>query len=192
MIAHLRGTVSKLRPGEIAVDVGGVGYRVLLPMTDWDALPDGSTAKIAVATYVREDRLELYGFLDAGTRVLFEELIALSGIGPKMGLELCGVPRSFIGKAIREKDPRLLASVKGIGKKTAEKLLVELGSLAERHPEILTGTHEEPLQAKYDRDAVAALTQLGFSAHDVLAALEMLPPGLATTEERVAAALRSL
>lgn len=192
MISHLRGTINKGGPGEVTVDVGGVGYRVLMPLHDWDAILDEATAHVFVSTYVREDRFDLYGFLDAGTRMLFEELIQLNGIGPRMGLELCSVPRGILSRAIAEKDPSLLQSIKGIGKKTAEKLLLELSSLAERAPQVFVGNETATLGAKYDRDTVAALTQLGFSTQDILRVLETLPHDLTTTEERIAAALRAL
>jgi Holliday junction DNA helicase RuvA len=191
MISHLRGTATKSTPGEAVIDVAGVGYGVMLPMQDWDVIKDGSGVFLHVFTYVREDRFELYGFLEHGTRTLFEHLIALSGIGPRMGLELCSVPRSLMSKAIHEKDPRLLQSVKGVGKKSAEKLLLELSSLAERAPEIFLGDMRTP-GAQFDQDTIAALSQLGFATQDILRVLESLPADLTTTEERVAAALRTL
>jgi Holliday junction resolvasome RuvABC DNA-binding subunit len=107
-------------------------------------------------------------------------------------LELCSVPRGVLASAVHAKNSALLTTIKGIGKKSAEKLLVELSSLAERAPEIFTIEGDHPLSAKFDQDTVAALTQLGFSTQDVLKVLETLPPDLKTTEERVGAALRSL
>ena len=133
VFAHLRGTIGKGAVNEVSVDVNGAGYRVAVPNDAWDALQEGAVATLWISTYVREDRFELYGFTDAATRTLFEELTQISGIGPRTGLELCGVPRGLLLKAIQENDHGPLTSVKGIGKKTAEKLLVELKSLAERH-----------------------------------------------------------
>jgi holliday junction DNA helicase RuvA len=192
MIAHLRGTISKGALGEVTVDVGGVGYRVLVPMNTWDVLTDGEAATVWTTTYVREDRFDLYGFSDASTRMLFESLIELQGIGPRMGLELCAVPRSMILQAIVQEDPKLLMAIKGIGKKSAEKLLIELKNLAEKQPLIFQGEAGATLPAQYDRDAVAALSQLGYTTNDIYHALEQLPKHLTTTEERVAGALRVL
>ena len=192
MIAHLRGVIGKTSPGEATVDVNGVGYRVLMPVNDWDSVLDGANVVVFTHTYVREDRFDLYGFLDAGTRLLFQELINLNGIGPRMGLELCSVPRGVLANAVRAKDPALLTSIKGVGRKSAEKLLVELSSLAERAPEVFAGGGDHPLGAKFDQDSVAALSQLGFAVQDILRVLETLPADLKTTEERVTAALRSL
>lgn len=192
MIAHLRGTISKGSTGEATVDVGGVGYRVSMPLDDWDALTEGEAATIWVSTYVREDRLDLFGFTDRPTRTLFEELIERPGIGPRMGLELCAVPRSLLLRAIHEQDPALLQSVKGIGKKTAEKLVLELKEVAEKHPEAFAEVRDHIAPAQFDQDTIAALTQLGFAASDIISVLKTIPKDLTTTEQRVTAALRSL
>lgn len=194
MIAHLRGVIGKEGPGSASVDVNGVGYRVRMPLNDWDEVLDAANVHLFISTYVREDRLELFGFLEAGTRMLFEELIELSGIGPRMGLELCSVPRGLLLKAVQERDAALLTTIKGVGKKSAEKLLVELASLAERAPEVFAaaGGTAHTLSAKFDQDTVAALSQLGFGSQDILRVLEALPADLGTTEERVTAALRAL
>lgn len=191
MFAHLRGTIGKGSTSEVSVDVNGAGYRVVVPLDAWDVLEDGAVSTLWISTYVREDRFELFGFLDAHTRTLFEELTQISGIGPRMGIELCSVPRGLLMKAIQENDPSLLSSIKGIGKKTAEKLLVELKSLAERHPMLFTGD-PRAMGARYDQDALAALSQLGYNQPDIVRALESLSPDLQSTEERVTAALRSL
>ncbi len=193
MIASLRGTIGKTTPGLVIVDIQGVGYGVSVPVTVWDDLEEGAVAQLHISTYVREDRLELFGFSDIQTKQLFEKLIDISGIGPRMGLELCAVPRGILVQAINEEDPGILTSIKGIGKKTGEKLLVELKSLAERHPEMFNveaGTSVSG--SRFDRDAIAALSQLGFANSDIMRALEALPSELSSTEERVTAALRSL
>ena len=191
MIAHLRGIISKGVPGEATVDVQGVGYRVHMPLNDWDSVLESANVRLFISTYVREDRFDLFGFLEERTRTLFERFIELNGIGPRMGLELCAVPRAVLSRAVQQNDPALLVAIKGIGRKTAEKLLVELKSLAERAPSILLGG-EQITGARYDPDAIAALTQLGFAPQDIMHSLETLPKELATTEERVAAALRTL
>jgi holliday junction DNA helicase RuvA len=193
MIAHLRGTVSKGAPGEVSIDVGGVGYRVSVPVNTWDDLVETEVTTLWVSTYVREDRLDLFGFSDRATRTLFEKFIELQGIGPRMGLELCAVPRSMLLQAIAQEDASLLLSIKGIGKKTAEKLLIELKNLAEKDPLLFQGGEAGgALPMQFDRDAIAALSQLGFASGDIMRAIEQLPKHLETTEERVAAALRLL
>ncbi len=193
MIAHLRGIISKGPVGEMTIDVSGVGYKVQVPTAVWDEVAENTPTLVHIFTYVREDRLDLYGFLDAHTKTLFETLIGLSGIGPKLGLELCSAPRALLLQAVNDNDASLLSQIKGIGKKTAEKLLLELKSLMEKHPHIfVTAGSTETLRAEYDQDVIAALTQLGFSVQEVHRILPTLPKELVTTEERVTAALRSL
>lgn len=192
MIAGLRGIIGKTAPGSLIVDVQGVGYDVAVPMATWDDLKDGESAQLHITTYVREDRFELFGFADVQTKRLFNALIQISGIGPRMGLELCAVPRGILVQAINEEDPAILTSIKGIGRKTAEKLLVELKSLAEKHMEMFSTEAMAVSGSRFDRDAIAALSQLGFANNEIMRALESLPSELATTEERVTAALRSL
>lgn len=192
MIAHLHGNVTLCRPGEVTVDVNGVGYRVLVPLDVWEQLEEGAMAKLWISTFVREDRFDLFGFLSVHSRTLFEELLGIPGIGPRTALEICSVPRSLISLAIREQDSTQLTSIKGIGKKTAEKLLLELKSLAEKLPALFEETGSHSAHPSLDLDAVAALETLGYDAPTIAHALKSLPLDLATTEDRVAAALRSL
>ena len=192
MIAHLRGTVHKMDPGEATVDVAGVGYRVSVPLDVWDDLKEAEPRMLWVSTYVREDRFDLFGFADRDGQMLFEELIKLSGIGPRLGLELCAVPRVILKQAMEEQNVALLTSIKGIGKKTAEKLLLELRSLAERKPQIFMVKGLPSSRGEYDQDAISALTALGYDSATAIHALKDLPTDVKTTEERVAAALRSL
>jgi len=192
MIAHLRGTVTKGMPGECSVDVNGVGYRVSVPTNTWDDLQDGAERMLWISTYVREDRLDLYGFADAETRLLFEQCIGMNGVGPKMGMELCAVPREILLKAVQDNDPGVLRNIKGVGGKTAEKLLVELKSLVEKAPSLFKVETSHPLAASYDQDTIEALVQLGYATQDILKVLKGLPRDLPTTEARVTAALRNL
>ena len=193
MIAHLRGTVHKLKPELVTVDVGGVGYKVAVPLSVWDDLVDGREATVFTYTYVREDRLDLYGFSDEAGRTLFERFLNMDGVGPKTALELCAVPRSLLMQAIGADDPKLLTSIKGIGKKTAEKLLVDMRSLAEKEPHIFGPDHGSRVtDHRYDQDTIEALKTLGHDTSTIMQALKHLPDDLATTEERVSAALRTL
>lgn len=193
MIAHLRGTVHKLDPGEVTVDVGGVGYRVIVPLDVWDGMEEAKPAMLWISSYIREDRFDLFGFGDRAGKTLFEEFLKLAGVGPKMALELSGVPRSLLRQACDEQNPALLQNIKGVGKKTAEKLIVELRQLLDRKPEILTEPGKpSTLRSEFDQDAIAALTSLGYDASTAIKALKNLSPEIGTTEERVAAALRSI
>lgn len=193
MIAHLKGTIHRLKPEEVTVDVGGVGYRVFVPMNVWDELKEDSEVQIFTYTHIREDRMDLFGFLEDSERMLFERFIGMNGIGPKLALELCAVPKSLLMQAVGAQEPKLLTTVKGIGKKTAEKLLLDLKSLAESQPEIFgTDVHAATNSGSIDQDAVEALKTLGYDTSTIMKAIQDLPENLETTEERVAAALRSL
>lgn len=192
MIAHLHGTVQKLETGQITVDVQGVGYFLQVPLDTWDTLSDNAEAKLYAYTHVREDRLELFGFADWPKRMLFAECVKISGIGPALALELCSVPSALFMQAIYEQDASLLTNIKGIGRKKAEKLLLDLQSLLENSPNIFGTTNSTLTTAQYDQDAAAALTALGYDSSTVLHALKNVPIDVSSTEERVAAALRSL
>ncbi len=194
MLYALTGTVRKLSIPQIAVDVSGVAYLVTVPLPFWDTLDEGAKHTIIVFTFVREDRLDLFGFATDSERALFGELLNISGVGPKLALELCSMPKHLLLHAVQMSDTQALTQIKGVGKKTAEKLLVDLKSLSEKHPEWLTsvpsGTRDR--FAALDADAIAALTSLGYDQPTVVAALKKLPIKIKKTEERVAAVLRSL
>lgn len=193
MIGHLRGSIHRLDLGEVHVDVQGVGYRVTVPLETWERLPEGEVAMVWVSSYVREDRLDLFGFADRTGRTLFEEFLKLDGVGPKLALELCNVPRSLLQQAVAQKDASILTDVKGVGKKTAEKVLLELSSLLERKPDVFGSVSSDgSVRAEFDKDAVATLASLGYDTGTIMSVLRELPPTLASTEERVAAALRAL
>lgn len=195
MIASLRGRIYRQKPEEICIDVQGVGYRVFVPINVWETIEEQEEQQLYIHTYVREDRLDLYGFMTANDRTLFERLISMSGIGPKHALELMAVPKSLLMQAIGSQDAKLLTSVKGIGAKTAEKLLVDLKSLAGKQPEIFgeeTGKRKEDKEIFIDQDVIDALKNLGYDTATIMQTLSHLPEDAKTTEQRVAAALRAL
>ncbi len=192
MIATLHGTITRLEPEQVIVDVQGVGYAVQVPINVWDTLSNDTEATLHIHTYVREDRLDLFGFADRAGKTLFERFIALNGIGPKHALELSAVPKSLLMQAIGAQDPKLLTTVKGIGKKTAEKLLVDLKALAEKQPDIFKAEGEKwkVEHAQLDQDVIDALKNLGYDTGAIMQALANLPDELTTSEQRVAAALK--
>ena len=193
MISHLRGIIHRQNPEKVTIDVNGVGYGVSVPISVWDELTEGEEATHYILTYVREDRLDLFGFADATGRTLFERFIGMTGIGPKTALELCTVPKSLLMQAIGSQDPKLLTSVKGIGKKTAEKLLLDLKSLAEKQPEIFGANQGSAItNHAFDQDAIDTLKNLGYDTGNIMQVLANLPEDITSTEQRVAAAIRSL
>jgi holliday junction DNA helicase RuvA len=128
MIARLSGTVLEKHPMRVVMDVGGVGYEVHVPLSSFSAVGDpGATLTLRVHTHVREDALMLYGFASALEQLVFERLIAVSGIGPKLALSvLSGLAPEELVQAIARADVARLTSIPGIGKKTAERIVLEL------------------------------------------------------------------
>jgi len=196
MFHAVTGTVEKLTPPQIAVTASGVGYLLHVPASVWEDLKNGEERTLYLTSHIREDRFDLFGFLSVIDRTFFQSLVALDGIGPKTALEICSVPRSLLVASILADDAKLLTNIKGIGKKTAEKLLVDLKQLIEKHPEWATeaagAVDEQKLSASFDRDAIAALVSLGFDERSAMKVLKGVPSSLSRTEDRVAAALRSL
>lgn len=194
MLYSLTGTIEKLPLPQTTISVQGVGYLVTTPLPVWDDLKNGEQATLIIYTYVREDRLDLYGFRTKEDRTIFAELLNISGIGPKTALELCSIPRRTLLLAAQNDDASMLTKVKGVGRKTAEKLLVDLKQLLEKHPEwtVVPRSSTTESHAAFDDDAIAALRSLGYDQQTILDALKKLPSSITKTEDRVAAALRSL
>lgn len=170
MIAHLRGTLLEKQPTRAVVEVGGIGLEVLVPLPTAQALGEpGSTVSLHTVLVVREDSLTLYGFRTVGERALFLKLTGVSGIGPKTALgALSGPPVPELVAAIREGDLAVLTRLPGIGKKTAERLSLELkDALLE-----LEGKAAVPRGAGARADAVAALVSLGYARAGASAAVE--------------------
>ena len=128
MIAHLRGTILEKHPNRVVVDVGGVGYDVAVPLSTFYGLADaGGNVTLRVHTHVREDAITLFGFATALELDLFERLISISGIGPKVGLAvLSGIEPAELIVAIQRGDLARLTAIPGVGKKTSERIVLEL------------------------------------------------------------------
>ena len=128
MIAHLRGRLTQRSPTQVVVDVGGVGYGLSISLSTYDRLPEvDADVYLFTYTYVREDRLELFGFADQAERSMFELLIGVSGIGPNLAQTiLSGMSVPDLHRAIHHERAAELTAVRGIGRKTAERLVIEL------------------------------------------------------------------
>src|SRR5882672_5723500 len=171
MIAHLSGTLLSKEPNSVIVDVGGVGYEVTIPVsTFYDLEEAGSTVKLRIYTHVREDALQLYGFKTARERELFMRLISVSGIGPKLGITLLsGMSADEMIASIRTNNLARLTLIPGVGRKTAERLVVELRdkitalSSAELEDELgaKPAPSETPTEDVVRSDALSALLNLG-------------------------------
>ena len=128
MISHLRGTLLEKHPNQVVVDVHGVGYEVTIPVSAYSSLPEkDQPVQLHIHTHVREDMLALFGFLSASDRALFEKLITVSGIGPKLAITaLSGLTTADLVAAIRSGSIEQLVRIPGVGKKTAERMVLEL------------------------------------------------------------------
>ncbi|HLT25093.1 MAG TPA: Holliday junction branch migration protein RuvA [Zeimonas sp.] len=180
MIGRLNGTLLEKHPPTVLVDVGGVGYELDVPMSTFYELPAvGAPVTLLVHPVVREDAHLLYGFLRADEREAFRRLIRISGVGARTALAvLSGLSVSELAQSVAQQDASRLQKVPGIGKKTAERLLLELeGKLA---PAVGEGTR--PRGADAGADVLHALLALGYSEREATAAVRQLPDGIAVSE----------
>lgn len=165
MIAHLRGMLLEKHPNQAVVEAAGVGYDVTIPVSTYTALPDvGAEVRLRIHTHVREDAIQLFGFNSVEERALFEKLIGVSGIGPKLAITvLSGIHATDLVRIIRASDVATLVRVPGIGKKTAERIVLELNDKLDAigappaAPKSAGSIVVDPVEA----DVVSALTNLG-------------------------------
>src|SRR5438093_5266802 len=163
MIAHLRGTLLAKHPNQAVVETGGIGYDVTISVPTFSDLPGlGSNVALHIHTHVREDVIALYGFLRPEEKHLFEKLITVSGIGPKLAITvLSGMPAEEMRNAIRGNDLAKLTKVPGVGRKTAERMVLELRD--KLPPAGATDqVHALPSLSATQEDVLSALTNLGF------------------------------
>ncbi|MDH4190462.1 MAG: Holliday junction branch migration protein RuvA [Betaproteobacteria bacterium] len=176
MIGYLKGRLAAKHPPQVVVDVGGVGYEVDVPMSSFYNLPAvGEAVTLHTHLVVREDAHVLYGFATLEERSAFRELIKISGVGARTALALLsGLSVDELAQAVATQEPARLTKVPGIGKKTAERLLLELkGRLAE----VLPGAGDDRV-AGATSDILHALVGLGYSEKEALAAQKGLPAGI--------------
>lgn len=157
MIAHLRGKLIEKEPARVVVDVNGVGYEVFVPLTTYTSMPDsGGEVSVDIYTHVREDTIALYGFSSRQERRVFERLISISGIGPRLAVTiLSGGSVEGLVSAIRRGDLARLTAIPGVGKKTAERIVVEL-------KDKLQDVTAEAAKPAVEVDVISALENLGY------------------------------
>jgi len=195
MIGYLKGTVREKQPTEVILDVHGVGYVVAIPVNTSEALPEeGNDASLFVHTNVREDAIQLFGFATREERAVFRLLIAISGIGPKIALGiLSALSIADLREHIIRNNLVALSNIPGIGKKTAERLVIEL---REKMQKLEIGGEAAPMdgQAHVRSEAMLALTSLGYSRPAAEAAirgaLKEANGAQITVEQLVKSALR--
>ena len=192
MIAFIKGRLASKSADRVVVETpGGVGYEVVVPLGVMEKLPAlGTDVTLATELVVREDGWSLYGFLDESERRFFQRVTSISGVGPKIGIALMsslGVERG--ARALREKNIGLLSSVSGIGKKTAERLALELGEKVEDFTEAPAGAAGVPPGAEA---ALKALERLGYAVPEADRAIRQALAGNGTDTETEVLVRRAL
>jgi holliday junction DNA helicase RuvA len=181
VIAHLRGTVLVREPAGVVLEVGGVGYRVAVPIRNLDTFKEGSEAAVWTYHHLREDSSQLFGFTDRSDRRLFERLLSVSGVGPKVALSLLSLRGAAeLEGVINAGGVAELTALPGVGKKTAERIVLELGG--KLSVDEVPGSPGE---------LESALVELGYKAADARKALEGLDPELPESD-RLREALKRL
>jgi Holliday junction DNA helicase RuvA len=179
MIAHLRGKLLEKHPNQAVVETAGVGYDVTISIPTFSELTSvGSEVALHIHTHVREDQLALYGFGRPEEKQLFEKLITVSGIGPKLGITiLSGMPADDMVRAIRGNDIARLTRIPGIGRKTAERMVLELRD--KLPPQGADQVREVPSLSATQEDVLSALVNLGYqrtAAEKALSSVEKSGP----------------
>ena len=190
MIAYLKGVVAIKELDSVVLDVGGVGYGVVISPNDHTALVQSASAKLFIYEHIREDSHDLYGFTREASKQLFEQLLSVKNVGPKVAMAVLGIGiEDKVRSAIANGDVKMLQTAKGVGKRAAEQMVVELrdkvGLVASSEAEGIVTRGGVNLAD----EAVQALIALGYSELDAQKALEKIDADL-TTEERITKALR--
>lgn len=187
MIAKLKGNIDFIRDNYVVVDVNGVGYKVFLSMYCMGKVALEKHVEFFIHTHVREDAFSLYGFLSFDELEMFELLISISGIGPKAAVSILSIadPKTIAAAVVNE-DSSILTRVSGVGKKTAERVILELKN------KISNLSSSESKNVVSDSDAFEALVAMGYSVSDSRDALKNVPQDINDIGERVKYALRSI
>jgi Holliday junction DNA helicase RuvA len=168
MIGHLRGTLIEKHPNQVIVDAAGVGYDIQIPISTYTSLPElGQSVALRIHTHVREDALLLFGFKTPEEKALFEKLISVTGIGPKLAITvLSGLATADLLNAIRTGDVQRLVRIPGVGKKTAERMVLELKDKVvaiQVEGKTPDSAEPEPAFSALEQDVLSALHNLGCS-----------------------------
>lgn len=188
MIGALVGTVDMPVTNPLLLMVAGVGYRVAVPDRILQSVQRNATITVYTHTHVREDALDLYGFLTKEELSLFELLLSVSGIGPKTSLTIVNRGVDSIRRAIASADVSFFTTIPRLGKKNAQKIIIELKPKLGNHMDL--DLHADP--AGETKDILDALTAMGFGKYEVMDAIQKLDPQAATMEEKIRSALRLL
>lgn len=181
MIAYLKGKIIHQSIGWLILDVNNVGYKIYTS----SPTPSGQEAEFFIHEHIREDANDLYGFAAIDELTIFEQLLSVSGVGPKMALNLLALSPPKIAQAISSNDDALLTSVPGVGKKLAAKIIIELKN------KLGTGSYIFS-DSTYNTDLIAALEQLGYKQAEILNAIKDMPSDLTTTQSKLTWSLQQM
>lgn len=192
MIATLRGQVSEKLLDAVVIEVGGVGYEVVLTAEDFGSAITGTEFSVYIYEAIREDAYNLYGFRQRASKTLFTQLLGISGIGPKVAMSVMSAASiGQLQRAIAGGDAEILRGVAGVGKKTAERIMVELRGKVD-----IGAGADDPAGASVTVDAAdpvyEALIGLGYTAGQAASALSQLEPSVQGDEQRLKAALKHI
>ena len=193
MIGSLRGRITSKTPPQLTVEVGGIGYELEAPMSTFFHLPAvGEDVRLLTHFVVREDAQLLYGFATEDERRLFRNLLKVSGVGPKIGLALLsGISVEAFVMCVQNQDVAALVRVPGIGRKTAERLLIEMRDRLKPAGDSDAGTVSVTVGASPEAEAFGALVALGYRPAEATRLLKAAGPGTHSTEELIRRALQS-
>lgn len=195
MIARLSGTLAAKTPTQAIIDTQGVGYEVWISLATYQRLPEvGGAITLMVHTHVREDELVLFGFLDAREKQLFKKLLKVSGLGPRLAINiLSGISATDLIAALASEDIFRLTTIPGVGKKTAERMVIELKDKIVELAAADQATREPAPASLFQEDLLSVLVNLGYKRSMAERALRKVPLARDTTlEEAVRLTLRHL
>lgn len=190
MISYLHGHILIKEDRSIIVNTGAIGYQVFVPNQIMSETNVDDEISLFVHTHVREDQITLYGFKTYDELRLFKLLLTVSGIGPKIALEIISSPSSLIVNAIASEDTVTLSKIPGLGKKTAERLILELKNKIGAF--VTIGEHQTSSIRQNHEEAISALNSLGYSRYQIIKSFENMSKEITTTEEIVRYFLKTI
>jgi holliday junction DNA helicase RuvA len=193
MIGSLKGRITAKAPPQLTLEVAGVGYEIEAPMSTFFRLPSvGQETRLLTHLVVREDAHVLYGFASDAERALFRNLLKVSGVGPKIALALLsGMTVDAFAQCVRNQDIATLTRVPGIGRKTAERLLVEMRDRLDAAVALPSGVDGQPGATSAESEAFGALVSLGYKPQEATRLLKSVGEGAYSTEDLIRRALQS-
>lgn len=196
MIASLRGNIIHRTTDRIVVEAGGVGYEVAISLGCLESLPPNGEIFLHIHTEMRENAIELYGFSNTDEKAMFRLLLSISGIGPRIALNtLSGISPEGFRRAILERDVRKLTSIPGIGKKSAERIILELKEKIQKIPASESAFSAGPTSASLEEDLISSLMNLGYrekAAEEVAKSVAGRADGSLTISQAIRMALKEL